>query len=451
MSRSLLSLTDLSRDEFRSLFRRAEESAGDAIAMQGRLEGRVVAGLFWQDAPREEATLRMACARTGATYLGGEDLFPDFPSTDLLHAAEAAGAYADIVVVRHPLEGAARAVADRARVPVINAGDGAREDPFRALLTMRSLVARRGEDAPRAAALCGDLRSNRLAHSLAAGLPALGTTVLLVPAPGREMPDHLVELLARRRRHLPVRCEARSLRSVLDMVDTVALTPAAGYQQPLFDGVSGADEDDRRRVRAAADDLDALFVATTRNEDGSPDSRVPPPEGHPWMEDGGKVVLRPFGRAGAGGDTPPGGLRDEAAREIPLAAELLALLLAGVASHQEDPVGQDRGEETGSALGMACPNLRCVVRRHRRIEPRFHVVRRDPLILECSFCDVPVRPRFAGSRVEKVYHALDSAEVRKILPSNLVYFTMWAEAEELGFRAARGAGTRDGGGGASPP
>lgn len=437
MTRSLLTLADLATDEIRFLFRRAEEAAGDPLALQRRLEGRIVAGLFWQRADRERATLRAACARAGATYLDGPDLFPDFPSTDLLHAAEAAGALADILVVRHPLEGAARAAAGRAGVPVVNAGDGAREDPFRGLLALRGLVARRGEAPPRATALCGDLRGNRLAHSLAAGLSALGSTVLLVPAPGREMQDHLVHALARRRRRMPVRCEARSLRSVLDMVDTVALTPAAGYQQPLFSGVPGADEDDRRRVRAAADDLDALFVAAPRSEDGSPDPRAPAPEGHPWLEDEGRVVLRPFGPGGMTGDTPPGGLRDEAAREVPLVAELLHLFMAGGGGHDGQ---EEEGEETGSPLGMRCGNPRCIVRRDRRLDPRFLVVRRDPLVLECLHCDFPMRPRFAGSRAERVYHPLDSADIRKILPANLVYFALWAEAEEAGFRAARSGG-----------
>ncbi len=435
MARSLLSASDLSAEEVLGLFRRAEEAAGDPLSLSRRLGGRVVVGLFWQPAPRLEATLRAACARAGAAYLSGGELLPGFPSADLADAAVVAGAYGDLLVVRHPLEGAARVAAERAGVPVANAGDGCREDPLRALLALRSLVARRGEDVPRAAAVCGDLRRNRLAHSLASALASLGTTVLLVPSPGAEMPDHLVAGLARRLHRQPVRCEAQSLRTILDMVDTVALTPAEGYQNPLFAGHFAGDEEERRQVRTLVGDMDAVFVAAQRAEDGGSAGVPADPadeEGHPWLRDEGRLVLRPFGRGAA----PPeraASLRDEAAREVPLAAELLSYLLS-------TPPPGDPPDTTGAPEGMRCGNARCIVRRDRGVAPAFEVIRRDPLVLECVRCGVPARPRFAGSRLERRYHAVASQEVRKIHAANVVYFAAWAEAEEAGFSAARTSG-----------
>src|SRR5688572_20445374 len=170
MPRTILSATDLSPEETLGLFRRSEDAAGDPMEMGRLLQGRVVAGLFFQPAPRTETALRAACARAGAVFVSGASAVPGPAGEDLLEAAEAAGAYADLLVVRHPLEGAARAAAAVAGIPVLNAGDGAREDPLRALPVLRLLASRRGGRAPRAAALCGDLRNNRLAHSLAAGL-----------------------------------------------------------------------------------------------------------------------------------------------------------------------------------------------------------------------------------------------------------------------------------------
>jgi aspartate carbamoyltransferase catalytic subunit len=445
MPRSLLSITDLSPEELLGLFRRGEDAAGDPMEIRKLLAGRLVAGLFWQPAPRLEAALRAACARSGAAFASGREILGGFPETDLLEAAEAAGAYADILLVRHPLEGAARAAAAATEVPVLNAGDGAREDPVRAVLSLRGLAARRGERAPRAAALCGDLRNNRLAHSLAAGLSSLGTTVLLVPARGGEMPEHRIAGIAGLLGRQPVRFAAQSLKSILDMVDTVVLDPGGSYQHPLFTGLPEAGEEDRRRARAAMENLDLLFVATPRAEDGGPApaaGREDP--AHPWLRDEGRFVFRPFGRPGgrpAGRAPSPGELRGEAAREVPLLAELLGLAL-GTAPGQAAA-----GETTGAFEGIRCASLRCVARRDARVLPGFLVARRDPLVLECRFCGIPVRPRFAGSRVEKRYHALASADVRRVHDANLVYFASWQEAEQAGFTAAKRHGPGSGGGG----
>lgn len=433
MPRSILSITDLDPGTLQGLFRQAEDAAGDPLELGRLLSGRLVAGLFWQEAPRLETALRAACARTGASYASGRDLLPGFPGEDLLAAAEAAGAYADLLVVRHPLEGAARAAAGVAQVPVLNAGDGAREDPLRALLALRGLVARRGERAPATAALCGDLRCNRLAHSLAAGLSALGTTVLLVPARGAEMPDHAIARIAGRLGRQPVRFAAQTLKSILDMVDTVVLDPGGPYQHPLFSGLPDAGEEDRRRARAALESLEAIFVAAPRAEDGGPAPSAPRGDGgHPWLREEGRFVFRPFGRPEGTAAPETGELRGEAAREVPLLAEILRLALG------PDGAAPDRPEEvTGHAEGIRCASLRCAGRRVPGVLPRFVAARRDPLVLECQYCGVSVRPRFAGSREERRYHALGAGDLRRVLPGNLVYFATKQEAEQAGYAKAR--------------
>jgi len=432
--RSILSVTDLDAGTLRGLFRKGEDAAGDPLELGRLLPGRVVAGLLWQEAPRLEAALRAACARSGAVYASGRDLFPGFPGEDLLAAAEAAGAYADILVVRHPLEGAARAAAEAAGVPVLNAGDGAREDPLRAVLALRGLVARRGEKPPLTAALCGDLRCNRLAHSLAAGLSSLGTTVLLVPARGAEMPEHAIARIAGRLGRQPVRFAAQTLKSILDMVDTVVLDPDGPYQHPLFAGLPDAGEEDRRRARAALESLEAIFVAAPRAEDGGPaPSASRGDAGHPWLRDEGRFVFRPFGSPAGSAAPRPGELRGEAAREVPLLAEMLRLALGPDGA----PPGREEGEVTGSPEGIRCANLRCIGRRHPGVAPRFLAARRDPLVLECLHCGVSVRPRYAGSREERRYHAIGAGDLRRVLPGNLVYFATRQEAEQAGFARAR--------------
>jgi hypothetical protein len=121
-------------------------------------------------------------------------------------------------------------------------------------------------------------------------------------------------------------------------------------------------------------------------------------------------------------------------REIPLLAELLRLALGpGETGRREESVGGHGG--------IRCGSLLCAARRLRAVEPRFLVVRRDPLVLECLYCGVGVRPRWGGSRAERRYHPLASAELRKVLPANMVWFATRREAELAGFvRTRKGKG-----------
>ncbi|MHC4821844.1 MAG: hypothetical protein ACYTDX_09020 [Planctomycetota bacterium] len=419
MPRSLLSISDLAPKEILSLFRRGEDAAGDPLELDEALTGKLVAGLFWQPAPRVEAALRAACARAGASYVNGRELWPGFPAADLL-------------VMRHPVEGAAWAASRVAGVPVLNAGDGARENPVRALQLIRQLVSHSGGGVPRAVAVCGDLRQNPTAHSLAAGLSALGTTVLLVPAKGSEMPEFRIARLGRRTGHQPVRFAAQSLRSIMDMVDTVVVSPEIPYQHPLFGDLPSSGDDERHRARGAVQELDALFVAAPRTEEGAsvrdPADFAGATE-HPWLSEEGRLEYRPFG--GEAEAPVPGQLQAESAREIPLLASVLVAAL-GTA-----PGDLPRSEVTGSAEGIRCPHLRCIVHRDARVAPSYLVTRKDPLVLDCRACGTPVRPRFAGSRKERHYHRVEAADVRKVLPSNLVYFASWQEAESSGWTPAR--------------
>jgi len=429
MPRSLLSIADLTPAEILALFRRGEDAAGAPLELGGALTGKLVAGLFWQQAPRLEAAIRAACARAGASFVNGRELWPGFPAADLMAASEAAGAYADLVIIRHPVEGAAWAASRVAGVPVLNAGDGAREDPLLALQLLRRLVARCENRPPRTAAICGDLRRNRTAHSLAAGLSSLGTTVLLVPAKGGEMPEHRIARLGRRTGHQPVRFAAQSLRSILDMVDTVVLSPEIPYQHPLFGDLPTPGDDERVRARGAVQELDALYVASSRTDEGGAADESGDADEHPWLRDEGRLVFRPFGSTR--GASEPGQLRSEAAREVPL---LASILVAAMGGRQAD---ERTTETTGSAEGLRCPHLRCIVHRDHRVTPSFLVSRQDPLILECEACGTPVRPHFAGSRKERHYHRVDAADVRRVLPVNRVYFDSWQSAEASGWTPAR--------------
>ncbi len=235
--------------------------------------------------------LRAAAARTGASLVFGRELFPGFPGgTDLLESARVAGAYADLLIVRHPMKGAARAAAVVSGAPVFSAGDGAGEDPLFALGDLATLSDRLGGLEGKTVALCGDLLRNRRVHSLAGGLVASGVRVLLVPARGVEPGHGLLDRLGRRHGYHPVRFKARSMSSLLDMVDSWLLTPDLDHQLSLLPDVLASSDEERRAVRHQVKEVDAMWVAATCDETGEPLQQRPNPL-LPWRPDDGRAHL----------------------------------------------------------------------------------------------------------------------------------------------------------------
>jgi len=404
--------------------RRLGELIGEEPPRARRGRGLVVLLDFLPLGP-EGVALRAAAARAGLDLVEGARIIPGFPGkTDLLTAARHAGAYADALIIRHPLTGAARAAAAVSRAPVLSAGDGTGEDPLFALAELSVLAERLGGLEGKSVALCGDLRRNRLAHSLAGGLLASGARALLVPAKGAAPAEGYLDALARRFGSHPVRFEAKTMSSLLDMVDSWLLTPDLDHQLDLFADVVTSSKSERRAVRHQVREVHALWVAAPRDDRGEPRGRTGGEDGVPWRSSDGKVLVSP---------TEPGAAEADPAEGAAAAVRALTSILAGATG----------GGEPGSALpaeayvaeeGARCEEVTCVAcREPARIRPSFVVTRTDPVLLTCAYCLTRRQARFVGSRVERRYHRLTSGQVRKIRKRNTVFFGSEEEARAAGF------------------
>lgn len=114
----------------------------------------------------------------------------------LSDTARIVSAYADVIVLRHPAEGAARVAADAAGVPVINGGDGAHEHPTQTLCDLYTLGQECGKIEGLTVTLYGDLKYGRTVHSLAYGLALFGGRIIFAPAdPALAPPAYVLEEL----------------------------------------------------------------------------------------------------------------------------------------------------------------------------------------------------------------------------------------------------------------
>ena len=380
----------------------------------------------------EGLALRAAVVRLGGQLVEGARLFPGFPDrTDLLESARAVGAYADALVIRHPLRGAARAAAAVSSAPVLSAGDGAGEDPFFAVGDLAALAVRLGGLPGKTVALCGDLRRNRRVHALAGGLLAADARVLLVPARGAEPAEGFLDHLAARFGYHPVGFEAKSMSTLLDMVDSWLLTPDLDHQLSLFTDLVATSDRERRAVRHQVRAVDALWVGSARDERGEPEPGAGAGPGRdllPWRDPDGRDFVSP--------STPREEAIDwdgRAPGEVGALSALLSRSLAG----PRGPLPLPEGAYT-AVEGIRCEDPACVAcREPARVSPFFRVVRTDPVLLSCAYCWRRRKARFVGSRLERKFHGLTSSQVKKILPRNTVFFESSEQAAAAGFVASR--------------
>ncbi len=166
MKKDLISITDYSKEEYLRIMELAADF--EQNPNQELLKGKVVASLFFEPSTRTRLSFETAISRMGGRIVGFAD--PESSSAtkgETLHdTIRMVSNYADLIVMRHPLEGAARYAAEISSVPVINAGDGANQHPTQTLLDMYSILKTQGRLDNINLFLVGDLKYGRTVHSL---------------------------------------------------------------------------------------------------------------------------------------------------------------------------------------------------------------------------------------------------------------------------------------------
>lgn len=166
MNNSLVSITDYNKEEILAIL----ESAKDYEANPNRksLDGKVVATLFFEPSTRTRLSFETAVIRLGGSVIGFSDASTTSSSkgetlSDTIHMVSC---YADAIVMRHPLEGAARYASEVSPVPIINAGDGANQHPTQTMLDLYSILKTQGTLENLNICMVGDLKYGRTVHSL---------------------------------------------------------------------------------------------------------------------------------------------------------------------------------------------------------------------------------------------------------------------------------------------
>ena len=359
--------------------------------------------------------------------------------------------YADIIVLRHPWEGAAKLMADYATVPVINAGDGGHQHPTQTLCDLYTLKKERGDIKGMTIALWGDLKYGRTTHSLIFALAKFGATILFCPSPGLEVPENIMHKLVTEYGGELEKFSKNHKQNQTGTfpVDAAYITPGQPHQLAMMPGI-----DLEVAMKAG---VDALYVTRPQrerftNEEKAADLQFPVVDQKlmSGKELRRALVMHPLPRVDELAydmDADPRSMYfKQAARGVPVRMALIALAL-GVKQNkepQETPVAKVEYPMYRREYGVKCSNPRCVTWQETEknyLKPEFKIVSLQPLTFRCIYCEHGTEPKFVASTewhqgmVEsKRYNRASSHLAKKIKPENLIAFDSTEEAEKHGYK-----------------
>ncbi len=188
-TKSLVSISDLSREEILSLLETARRF--EARPNRRLLEGKVVATLFFEPSTRTRLSFETAVNRLGGKVIGFSDASNTSTSKGetLKDTIKMVSNYADLIVMRHFLEGAALYATEVTDVPVINAGDGAHQHPSQTMLDLYSIYKTQGTLENLTITLVGDLKYGRTVHSLIMAMRWFNPTFRFVACKELDLPE----------------------------------------------------------------------------------------------------------------------------------------------------------------------------------------------------------------------------------------------------------------------
>ena len=333
----------------------------------------ILASLFYEPSTRTRLSFESAMIRLGGQIITSAD-----PATSsaakgesLADTVRVIANYADIMVIRHPRDGAARLAAEYSPIPVINGGDGSHEHPTQTLCDLFTLKQKNKRLRNLKVAISGDLKGSRTIHSFVYALARFGATIMPMPAKGMELPAHVDQRLREEFGcHMVPVPKGRTMTDA--SIDALYVTPEEPHQQSLFAGPEierdvGRDSDGRRR-------------RSTRSTSPASRKSAGPRRTRPIRASTGKFLNEPkYSDASVMHPLPRVGELDvdfdsdrravyfeQAAYGVPIRMALISLLLGLKGKSLHRFVGGFEQDEQHlyvqpRSLGIHCANSNCIV------------------------------------------------------------------------------------------
>ncbi len=462
LTRHIVSINDLTNKEIETIFEVAQgllqDLADDNVPYRiGRSTSLaskfILASLFYEPSTRTRLSFESAMLRLGGATITSAD--PAVSSAakgeSLADAIRVIGNYADLIVIRHPRDGAARLAAEYSPIPVINGGDGSHEHPTQTLCDLFTLRSKNKSLKNMKVAISGDLKGSRTIHSFVYALARFGATIDPLPAPGMELPPHVDRRL---REEFHCRMISKAPEADGGAIDALYVTADQPHQLSLY----AEPEIDYGVVLQKK--IDAVYVTRFQKERWTEKERPYPKIdakflGEPKYSEAS--VMHPLPRVNeldAAFDTDRRAVYfRQAAYGVPVRMALISLLLhlhknkslhkfAGGFAKPEYPIYRQP-----IGIGVQCANLNCITcdpAERQYAANKFYVVEEDSpqrCMLRCLYCETDIEAEAAAHFVvcdttRKTFSpglaALLRAPAEKL--KHLVIHNSEADAQAAGFQ-----------------
>jgi aspartate carbamoyltransferase catalytic subunit len=414
----------------------------------------ILASLFYEPSTRTRLSFESAMIRLGGQIITSAD-----PATSsaakgesLADTVRVIANYADIMVIRHPRDGAARLAAEYSPIPVINGGDGSHEHPTQTLCDLFTLKQKNKRLRNLKVAISGDLKGSRTIHSFVYALARFGATIVPMPAKGMELPAHVDQRLREEFRcHMVPVPKGKGDET---SIDALYVTPEEPHQQSLFSGPE-IERDVVRDLLMVDKKVDALYVTRFQKERWADKDQAYPRIDRKFLNEpkySDASVMHPLPRVGELDVAFDSDRRavyfEQAAYGVPIRMALISLLL-GIKSKSlqrfEGGFGQGKQEiyDQPRSVGIHCTNSNCIVHdpmEAQYVRNKFAVVPSATTTrLRCMYCEREIEQFVVASKKNKWY-ATGPTALQRATDQGLkdtILFADEADAQAAGFHSRR--------------
>lgn len=198
MFENVIDLEEMSEDKLKRVIRLACEIKQNPSQYSESCRGKILATLFYEPSTRTQMSFQAAMMRLGGNTLGFDNPMNSSVAKGetLKDTVKIVSGYADIIAMRHPVEGAAKAASLYSDVPIINAGDGGHLHPTQTLTDLVTLYNEIGRLDHLKIGLCGDLKYGRTVHSLIKTMSHFeGNEFILISTKDLQVPGYIKSIL----------------------------------------------------------------------------------------------------------------------------------------------------------------------------------------------------------------------------------------------------------------
>ena len=356
----LIDPTDLTKEEIDQIVALAEDIIAHRERYQGSMAHKKLATLFYEPSTRTRLSFTAAMMELGGQVLGFSN--PQNSSAakgeTVQDTVRVVGCFADIIAMRHPIEGAPLVASEVSSVPIINAGDGSHSHPTQTLTDLLTIKRELGRIDDITIGFCGDLRFGRTVHSLIKALSRYhGIKVVLIAPDELRLPDYIKQDVCEKM-GVAYR-ETDSLDEAIPELDVLYMTRV---QKERF-----LDEDEFDRVKDSFV-LDARRMALAKEK---------------------MAVLHPLPRVNEILTEVDDDPRAAYFRQVENGKLVRMALIISLMEWKDDPA-HTMPEHEAPIVNPAlhCTNAKCICNNEKH-EPRFRLAENG--ITRCWYCDSKVR------------------------------------------------------------